>query len=244
MGDRTTGAAANEYVFRFKRGHRSATGASLAPWEASERRITCGNAMRRFARRAPAAPQPQAAPDCVRWRPIRRQTIHGEGHREHRKIGCHQGRAERQRRPDHRGPGRRDDSAARARADDRTQRTHQGPGVRESGHRARRSDRQRHGERKVDIRDNGSVDGDIISPRVAIAEGRALPRQRRHAAKAAHRPSRRRPLKPASRSGRPAGSARQLRPRSRPRRRRLRLQPGRRPDTGSAPSGSQKAKAS
>ena len=34
---------------------------------------------------------------------------------------------------------------------------------------------------KVDIRDNGSVDGDIAAPRVAIAEGRALPRQHRHA---------------------------------------------------------------
>ena len=34
---------------------------------------------------------------------------------------------------------------------------------------------------KVDIRDNGSVDGDIVSPRMAIAEARALPRQRQHA---------------------------------------------------------------
>ena len=36
---------------------------------------------------------------------------------------------------------------------------------------ARRGRRQRHRTEKVDIRDNGSVDGDIISPRVAIAEG-------------------------------------------------------------------------
>ena len=61
--------------------------------------------------------------------------------------------------------------AARARADDRPERQDQGAGVREVGDRARRGHRQRHRERKVDIRDNGSVDGDIISPRVAIAEG-------------------------------------------------------------------------
>ena len=49
---------------------------------------------------------------------------------------------------------------------------HQGAGVRQVGHRARRSARATsRASEKVDIRDNGSVDGDIISPRVAIAEG-------------------------------------------------------------------------
>ncbi len=53
---------------------------------------------------------------------------------------------------------------------------------------------------KVDIRDNGSVDGDIISPRVAIAEGahfrgsvdmqrKGAPAQPKAAAAAAHAPS-------------------------------------------------------
>jgi len=34
---------------------------------------------------------------------------------------------------------------------------------------------------KVDIKDSGSVEGDIVAPRVAIAEWIALPRQHRHA---------------------------------------------------------------
>jgi cytoskeletal protein CcmA (bactofilin family) len=53
---------------------------------------------------------------------------------------------------------------------------------------------------KVDIRDNGSVDGDIISPRVAIAEGahfrgsvdmqrKGAPTQSAKAAAAAHAPA-------------------------------------------------------
>ena len=55
---------------------------------------------------------------------------------------------------------------------------------------------------KVDIRDNGSVDGDIVSPRVAIAEGahfRGSVDMQRAGAKAAARPSRqpRRPWPPA-----------------------------------------------
>ncbi len=47
---------------------------------------------------------------------------------------------------------------------------------------------------KVDIRDNGSVDGDIVSPRVAIAEGahfRGSVDMQRKAAHAAQPPSRR-----------------------------------------------------
>ena len=48
---------------------------------------------------------------------------------------------------------------------------------------------------KVDIRDNGSVDGDIVSPRVAIAEGAhfrgSVDMQRKGAAPAPSRPPRR-----------------------------------------------------
>ena len=40
---------------------------------------------------------------------------------------------------------------------------------------------------KVDIRDNGSVDGDIASPRVAIAEGAHFRGSHRHAAQTAAR---------------------------------------------------------
>jgi len=47
----------------------------------------------------------------------------------------------------------------------------QGPGRRQVGGRPGRGDGQRRGFRKVDIRDSGSVDGDISSPKVAIAEG-------------------------------------------------------------------------
>jgi cytoskeletal protein CcmA (bactofilin family) len=54
---------------------------------------------------------------------------------------------------------------------------------------------------KVDIRDNGSVDGDIISPRVAIAEGAhfrgSVDMQRKGAAAAA----------PAPQSGKPAAQS-------------------------------------
>ena len=64
---------------------------------------------------------------------------------------------------------------------------------------------------KVDIRDNGSVDGDIISPRVAIAEGRAFPRQRRHAAQGRRGPAAGRP-KPARRPQRRSRSRSRSRP--------------------------------
>ena len=40
---------------------------------------------------------------------------------------------------------------------------------------------------KVDIRDSGSVDGDIVSPRVAHCGGRASSRQRGHAEEAGRR---------------------------------------------------------
>jgi cytoskeletal protein CcmA (bactofilin family) len=53
---------------------------------------------------------------------------------------------------------------------------------------------------KVDIRDGGSVDGDIVSPRVAIAEGAhfrgSVDMQRRTAQQAA--PAQQRPVQPAS----------------------------------------------
>ena len=67
---------------------------------------------------------------------------------------------------------------------------------------------------KVDIRDNGSVDGDIVSPRVAIAEGAhfrgsvdmqrggAKPADAGHAASRPLRPQRRRSRQAASRPGR------------------------------------------
>ncbi len=54
---------------------------------------------------------------------------------------------------------------------------------------------------KVDIRDNGSVDGDIISPRVAIAEGahfRGSVDMQRAGAKAAGPPKAPEPSKPAA----------------------------------------------
>ena len=58
---------------------------------------------------------------------------------------------------------------------------------------------------KVDIRDNGSVDGDIVSPRVAIAEGAhfrgSIDMQR------AGRAERRRPQPQPGRSGGQAGAA-------------------------------------
>jgi cytoskeletal protein CcmA (bactofilin family) len=57
---------------------------------------------------------------------------------------------------------------------------------------------------KVDIRDNGSVDGDIVSPRVAIAEGAhfrgSVDMQRKSAAAAA-------PGKPAAAVAAPAAAA-------------------------------------
>ena len=68
---------------------------------------------------------------------------------------------------------------------------------------------------KVDIRDNGSVDGDIISPRVAIAEGAhfrgSVDMQRKGArsAPAAGRPSRRRRSRRRSRAAAAAGRRRQ-----------------------------------
>jgi cytoskeletal protein CcmA (bactofilin family) len=53
---------------------------------------------------------------------------------------------------------------------------------------------------KVDIRDNGSVDGDIASPRVAIAEGAhfrgSVDMQRAGAAKAAQQPQPQKPNQP------------------------------------------------
>ena len=100
---------------------------------------------------------------------------------------------------------------------------------------------------KVDIRDNGSVDGDIISPRVAIAEGAhfrgSVDMQRKSGAPA--QPARRpRPLsrrQPASqRAGQPAHSRRRLAARlpaarSRPHRLPLRRRPERPRATGWAP---------
>ena len=62
---------------------------------------------------------------------------------------------------------------------------------------------------KVDIRDNGSVDGDIVSPRVAIAEGAhfrgSVDMQRKGAA-----PRRRQAAKPRSRQ--PAARSRRSQP--------------------------------
>ncbi|MGE5359000.1 MAG: bactofilin family protein [Bacteroidales bacterium] len=55
---------------------------------------------------------------------------------------------------------------------------------------------------KVDIRDNGSVDGDIVSPRVAIAEGAhfrgSVDMQRKAAAAAAAAPASKPEAKPAA----------------------------------------------
>ena len=93
------------------------------------------------------------------------------GHREHRQIGRHQGRAERQRRPDHRRSGRGHDQL----------REHVltiGPNGKIKAQVFAKSvivlgevTGNVTASEKVDIRDNGSVDGDIVSPRVAIAEG-------------------------------------------------------------------------
>ena len=66
---------------------------------------------------------------------------------------------------------------------------------------------------KVDIRDNGSVDGDIISPRVAIAEGAhfrgSVDMQRKAGAASRRRPSRppSRPNRRRRRRSRPAPSS-------------------------------------
>ena len=54
---------------------------------------------------------------------------------------------------------------------------------------------------KVDIRDNGSVDGDIVVAARGDCRGRALPRQRRHAAQG-RTAAPRRPTKPRSTAGR------------------------------------------
>ena len=77
---------------------------------------------------------------------------------------------------------RRQDRASRSRADDRTQRQDQGAGVRQGGHRARRGERQRHGDRE-----GGHPRRRIGRRRHRVAarrhrRGRALPRQRGHAA--------------------------------------------------------------
>ena len=66
---------------------------------------------------------------------------------------------------------------------------------------------------KVDIRDNGSVDGDIVSPRVAIAEGAhfrgSVDMQRKGGAAAAAKPASRRRRQPrAGAAGRRRASAR------------------------------------
>ena len=66
---------------------------------------------------------------------------------------------------------------------------------------------------KVDIRDNGSVDGDIAAPRVAIAEGAHfrgsidMQRARRQAGQKADRRPR-----PSPRGGQPAGTGRRVEP--------------------------------
>ena len=81
---------------------------------------------------------------------------------------------------------------------------------------------------KVDIRDNGSVDGDIISPRVAIAEGAhfrgSVDMQRAGAGASAHQaqPKRRTRRSPPPRRAEPACS-------TQPRRRRYGQRPARRP---------------
>ena len=63
---------------------------------------------------------------------------------------------------------------------------------------------------KLDIRDSGSVDGDIVSPRVAIAEGAHLARQRGHAEEAGRgrgaRPGRKARGEARAPSGRHAGA--------------------------------------
>ena len=74
---------------------------------------------------------------------------------------------------------------------------------------------------KVDIRDNGSVDGDIVSPRVAIAEGAhfrgSVDMQRKAAAGTAGHQATPRPTRPAGRSGGdPAGSSSSAGRRGRP----------------------------
>jgi cytoskeletal protein CcmA (bactofilin family) len=66
---------------------------------------------------------------------------------------------------------------------------------------------------KVDIRDKGSVDGDIISPRVAIAEGAhfrgSVDMQRKSAAAAASAPAQAaKPAQPAPAATQPAATQR------------------------------------
>ncbi len=97
---------------------------------------------------------------------------HGEDSCEHREVRRHQGRAQRQRGSDHRRAGRRQDRAAPERAHHR--RRTAGSRRRSSPSRSSSSARSpatSPPSDKVDIRDNGSVDGDIAAPRVAIAEG-------------------------------------------------------------------------
>ena len=91
---------------------------------------------------------------------------------EHRQIGRHQGRAERQRRSDDRRTRRRQDRAAPARADDRPERQDQGAGVRQVGDRPRRGHRQRHARaRRSTSATTARSTATSSSPRVAIAEG-------------------------------------------------------------------------
>ena len=177
--------------------------------------MTCGNAMKRSDPRADNRRLRRSRPRRLR-RGLRSSSggepSHGEGHREYRQIGRHQGRAERQRRPDHRRPCRRHDSAARARADDRPERPNQGAGVRQVGHRARRSHRQRHGQRQ------GRHPRQRLGRRrhrLAARRDRrrrAFPRQRRHAAQGRRRPAGRKPKPAAVASRRAAPSSGRSRP--------------------------------
>src|SRR5262245_36307912 len=65
---------------------------------------------------------------------------------------------------------------------------------------------------KVDIRDNGSVDGDIAAPRVAIAEGAhfrgSIDMQRAGGSKAADQKAETKPAAVGAASGAPAGASR------------------------------------
>ena len=117
-------------------------------------------------RQRPPTPGSSAAP---RVEPTRQP---GEGHREHRQERHHQGRAERQRRPDDRRSGRRQDRAPPEHPDDRTERarSRRRCSPRPSSCRAKCTATSPR-PRRVDIRDNGSVDGDLSAPRVAIADG-------------------------------------------------------------------------
>src|SRR5690242_9218019 len=63
---------------------------------------------------------------------------------------------------------------------------------------------------KVDIRDNGSVDGDIISPRVAIAEGAhfrgSVDMQRKGGAPQGAKPAQSQPAQPQAQANQPAAA--------------------------------------